>query len=183
MKLNPGGNAKLVSMGKSLQEEMKALLGPDGVLLYPSHPTVAPRHNSPICMPFNFAYTGEQLQPLCWVQAGLQHTSSLLQHGMLCCSSQSVSIPDSGCCSTERCFAAPEHGARIMLMLYSSVAFVAAVAVGQVQLMSDLEVRVYPAQKDGLTLLELLSLAATWELLDMHLLECSLGLSVWLSCH
>ncbi|XP_069723964.1 fatty-acid amide hydrolase 2 [Phaenicophaeus curvirostris] len=57
MKLNPGGNAKLVSMGKSLQEEMEALLGPDGVLLYPSHPTVAPRHHSPICMPFNFAYT------------------------------------------------------------------------------------------------------------------------------
>ncbi|NXW05325.1 FAAH2 hydrolase, partial [Fregetta grallaria] len=57
MKLNPGGNAKLVSMGKSLQEEMEALLGPDGVLLYPSHPTIAPRHHSPICMPFNFAYT------------------------------------------------------------------------------------------------------------------------------
>ncbi|KAM6353045.1 LOW QUALITY PROTEIN: fatty-acid amide hydrolase 2 [Alca torda] len=57
MKLNPGANAKLVSMGKSLQEEMEALLGPDGVLLYPSHPTVAPRHHSPICTPFNFAYT------------------------------------------------------------------------------------------------------------------------------
>ncbi|NWU90094.1 FAAH2 hydrolase, partial [Upupa epops] len=57
MKLNPGGNAKLVSMGKSLQEEVEALLGPDGVLLYPSHPTTAPRHHSPICMPFNFAYT------------------------------------------------------------------------------------------------------------------------------
>ncbi|NXI49647.1 FAAH2 hydrolase, partial [Chloroceryle aenea] len=57
MKLNPRGNAKLVSMGKSLQEEMEALLGPNGVLLYPSHPTTAPRHHSPICMPFNFAYT------------------------------------------------------------------------------------------------------------------------------
>ncbi|XP_068007965.1 fatty-acid amide hydrolase 2 isoform X2 [Melanerpes formicivorus] len=57
MKLNPSGNAKLVSMGKSLQEEMEALLGPDGVLLYPSHPITAPRHHSPICMPFNFAYT------------------------------------------------------------------------------------------------------------------------------
>ncbi|KFV71594.1 Fatty-acid amide hydrolase 2, partial [Struthio camelus australis] len=57
VKLNPGGNAKLVSMGKSLQAEMETLLGPDGVLLYPSHPTVAPRHHSPLCMPFNFAYT------------------------------------------------------------------------------------------------------------------------------
>ncbi|XP_063273002.1 fatty-acid amide hydrolase 2 isoform X1 [Prinia subflava] len=55
--LNLSGKAKLVSMGKSLQEEMEALLGPDGVLLYPSHPTIAPKHNSPICMPFNFAYT------------------------------------------------------------------------------------------------------------------------------
>ncbi|XP_064568988.1 fatty-acid amide hydrolase 2 isoform X2 [Zonotrichia leucophrys gambelii] len=55
--LNLSGKAKLVSMGKSLQEEMEALLGPDGVLLYPSHPTIAPKHHSPICMPFNFAYT------------------------------------------------------------------------------------------------------------------------------
>ncbi|XP_015715717.1 fatty-acid amide hydrolase 2 [Coturnix japonica] len=57
MKLSPSTNAKLVSMGKSLQAEMETLLGPDGVLLYPPHPTVAPRHNYPICMPFNFAYT------------------------------------------------------------------------------------------------------------------------------
>uniref|UniRef100_A0A8C6Z3H0 Fatty acid amide hydrolase 2 n=1 Tax=Nothoprocta perdicaria TaxID=30464 RepID=A0A8C6Z3H0_NOTPE len=57
VKLNSGGNAKLVSMGKSLQAEMETLLGPDGVLLYPSHPTVAPKHHSPLCMPFNFAYT------------------------------------------------------------------------------------------------------------------------------
>ncbi|XP_052528955.1 fatty-acid amide hydrolase 2 [Tympanuchus pallidicinctus] len=57
MKLSPSLNAKLVSMGKSLQAEMEKLLGPDGVLLYPPHPTVAPRHHYPICMPFNFAYT------------------------------------------------------------------------------------------------------------------------------
>lgn len=57
MKLSPSINAKLVSMGKSLQAEMETLLGPDGVLLYPPHPTVAPRHHYPICMPFNFAYT------------------------------------------------------------------------------------------------------------------------------
>uniref|UniRef100_A0A669PUZ9 Fatty acid amide hydrolase 2 n=1 Tax=Phasianus colchicus TaxID=9054 RepID=A0A669PUZ9_PHACC len=57
MKLSPSLNAKLVSMGKSLQTEMETLLGTDGVLLYPPHPTVAPRHHHPICMPFNFAYT------------------------------------------------------------------------------------------------------------------------------
>lgn len=66
VKLNRGANAKLVSMGKSLQAEMETLLGPDGVLLYPSHPTVAPRHHFPLCMPFNFAYTGEQLQLPLW---------------------------------------------------------------------------------------------------------------------
>ncbi|XP_073216683.1 fatty-acid amide hydrolase 2 isoform X3 [Lepidochelys kempii] len=57
MKLNPGGNAKLVSMGHSLRTEMMNLLGTDGMLLYPSHPIVAPKHYSPLGMPFNFAYT------------------------------------------------------------------------------------------------------------------------------
>ncbi|KAG6922318.1 fatty acid amide hydrolase 2, partial [Chelydra serpentina] len=57
MKLNPGGNAKLVSMGHSLRTEMMNLLGTDGMLLYPSHPIVAPKHHSPLGMPFNFAYT------------------------------------------------------------------------------------------------------------------------------
>uniref|UniRef100_A0A674I7H6 Fatty acid amide hydrolase 2 n=1 Tax=Terrapene triunguis TaxID=2587831 RepID=A0A674I7H6_9SAUR len=57
MKLNPGGNAKLVSMGHSLRTEMMNLLGTDGILLYPSHPIVAPKHYSPLGMPFNFAYT------------------------------------------------------------------------------------------------------------------------------
>ncbi|KAH1164941.1 fatty-acid amide hydrolase 2 isoform X1 [Mauremys mutica] len=57
MKLNPGGNAKLVSMGHSLRTEMMNLLGTDGMLLYPSHPIVAPKHYFPLGMPFNFAYT------------------------------------------------------------------------------------------------------------------------------
>ncbi|XP_014428851.3 fatty-acid amide hydrolase 2 isoform X2 [Pelodiscus sinensis] len=57
MKLTPGGNAKLVSMGRSLRTEMMNLLGSDGLLLYPSHPVVAPKHYSPLGMPFNFAYT------------------------------------------------------------------------------------------------------------------------------
>ncbi|XP_074864102.1 fatty-acid amide hydrolase 2 isoform X2 [Carettochelys insculpta] len=57
MKLSPGGNAKLVSMGCSLRTEMVDLLGTDGLLLYPSHPIVAPKHYSPLGMPFNFAYT------------------------------------------------------------------------------------------------------------------------------
>ncbi|KAJ6663255.1 hypothetical protein lerEdw1_010391 [Lerista edwardsae] len=50
-------NARLESMAQSLRAEMVNLLGGDGVLLYPSHPVVAPRHHAPLGMPFNFAYT------------------------------------------------------------------------------------------------------------------------------
>jgi len=115
MKLSPGVNAKLVSMGKSLREEMEALLGPDGVLLYPSHPTVAPRHHSPICMPFNFAYTGEQLRLLCW-GTGRGRGQALAAAGWgPGCLTRSVSVADCGLCSAERCLTAPGCGARIML--------------------------------------------------------------------
>uniref|UniRef100_A0A8D0HVX2 Fatty acid amide hydrolase 2 n=1 Tax=Sphenodon punctatus TaxID=8508 RepID=A0A8D0HVX2_SPHPU len=41
----------------SLRTELVNLLGSDGLLLYPSHPIVAPKHHSPLGMPFNFAYT------------------------------------------------------------------------------------------------------------------------------
>lgn len=41
-----------------LKGEMLELLGDDGVLLYPSHPKIAPYHSHPIFTPFNFAYTG-----------------------------------------------------------------------------------------------------------------------------
>ncbi|XP_034969196.2 fatty-acid amide hydrolase 2 [Zootoca vivipara] len=57
VKYSPKVNAKLASMAQSLQTEMVDLLGSDGVLLYPSHPVVAPKHHTPLGMPFNFAYT------------------------------------------------------------------------------------------------------------------------------
>lgn len=38
--------------------EIKDLLGDDGVLLYPTHPTPAPYHYEPLFKPFNFSYTG-----------------------------------------------------------------------------------------------------------------------------
>ena len=41
-----------------LKTELEDLLGSNDVLLYPSHPTVAPPHHKPIYTPFNFAYTG-----------------------------------------------------------------------------------------------------------------------------
>ncbi|XP_075691740.1 fatty-acid amide hydrolase 2 [Rhinoderma darwinii] len=56
--LNPKGNAKMIQKGKSLKEELNSLLGDDGILLYPSHSKIAPKHNEPLAMPFNFAYTG-----------------------------------------------------------------------------------------------------------------------------
>ncbi|KAM5146399.1 fatty-acid amide hydrolase 2 [Mantella aurantiaca] len=56
--MNPQGSAKMVQKGKNLKEELNTLLGDDGVLIYPSHPKIAPRHHEPLAWPFNFAYTG-----------------------------------------------------------------------------------------------------------------------------
>ncbi|XP_073429162.1 fatty-acid amide hydrolase 2 [Dendrobates tinctorius] len=56
--LNPEGSAKMIQKAKHLKEEITSLLGDDGILLYPSHPKIAPKHNEPLAMPFNFAYTG-----------------------------------------------------------------------------------------------------------------------------
>uniref|UniRef100_A0A6I9V9W4 fatty-acid amide hydrolase 2-B n=1 Tax=Bactrocera dorsalis TaxID=27457 RepID=A0A6I9V9W4_BACDO len=55
------GSSKYKHMVKKrdeLRTEMQELLGEDGVLLYPTHPTVAPYHNEPIFRPINFSYTG-----------------------------------------------------------------------------------------------------------------------------
>ncbi|XP_017485364.1 PREDICTED: fatty-acid amide hydrolase 2-B [Rhagoletis zephyria] len=55
------GSSKYKHMVKKrdeLRAEMQELLGDDGVLLYPTHPTVAPYHNEPIFRPINFSYTG-----------------------------------------------------------------------------------------------------------------------------
>ncbi|XP_062997953.1 fatty-acid amide hydrolase 2 [Elgaria multicarinata webbii] len=57
MNYNPKAATKVASMAQSLQTEMVNLLGNDGILLYPSHPMVAPKHHAPLGMPFNFAYT------------------------------------------------------------------------------------------------------------------------------
>lgn len=56
--INPKGSAKMIQKAKSLKEEMNSLLGDDGILLYPSHSKIAPKHHEPLAMPFNFAYTG-----------------------------------------------------------------------------------------------------------------------------
>lgn len=48
---------KLLTMCADLRKEIKELLGDDGVLLFPSHPTTAPYHSQPLLRPFNFVYT------------------------------------------------------------------------------------------------------------------------------
>ncbi|XP_055376958.1 fatty-acid amide hydrolase 2-A [Condylostylus longicornis] len=47
----------LVSKRDELLLEIKDLLGDDGVLIYPTHPTVAPYHTEPIARTLNFSYT------------------------------------------------------------------------------------------------------------------------------
>lgn len=48
----------ILKQKEELQKELEEVLGTDGVLLYPSHPLIAPKHHHPIFTPFNFAYTG-----------------------------------------------------------------------------------------------------------------------------
>ena len=48
---------KFVQMGKELKEELTGLIGPSGVMLYPSYSRVAPHHFVPLTLPFHFAYT------------------------------------------------------------------------------------------------------------------------------
>ncbi|XP_076828814.1 fatty-acid amide hydrolase 2-B [Brachyhypopomus gauderio] len=47
----------ILQQKEALQREMDELLGTDGVLLYPSHPLLAPRHHHLLFTPFNFCYT------------------------------------------------------------------------------------------------------------------------------
>jgi fatty acid amide hydrolase 2 len=54
--LLPSRGRKFAAMGRALREDLHALVG-DGVLFYPSFPSVAPRHNAPLLRPFQFAYT------------------------------------------------------------------------------------------------------------------------------
>ena len=46
-----------IQMAEELRQELESILGDDGVLLYPSHPTTALNHNVPLLFPFNFSYT------------------------------------------------------------------------------------------------------------------------------
>jgi fatty acid amide hydrolase 2 len=53
----PGRAARYVEMGRALRAEMLEAIG-EGVMLYPSYVSPAPRHYKPLMPPFNFVYTG-----------------------------------------------------------------------------------------------------------------------------
>lgn len=46
---------------EALQHDMDKMLGTDGVLLYPSHPLLAPKHHHPLFPIYNFSYTGDNI--------------------------------------------------------------------------------------------------------------------------
>jgi len=53
----PDKKDEYVARGRELREELVRRLGPDGVMLYPSYPTTAPRHHKPLLPPFQWLYT------------------------------------------------------------------------------------------------------------------------------
>ncbi len=56
-KMTPKRTKKFVEMGLELKEQIVKLIGPDGVMLYPSYPKPAPFHRQPLLMPFHWVYT------------------------------------------------------------------------------------------------------------------------------
>lgn len=53
----PSRARKAVEAGRTLYETLVDLIGPDGVMLYPSYSRVAPPHNAPLLRPFDWVYT------------------------------------------------------------------------------------------------------------------------------
>jgi fatty acid amide hydrolase 2 len=54
----PKRTARFVEAGRELRTEIIEAIGPDGVMLYPSYPTTAPRHNTPINLRFEYVFMG-----------------------------------------------------------------------------------------------------------------------------
>ena len=51
-------NKTAVKGFEKLEKEMAEMLDENSVMIYPSHPKIAPYHNQPILYPLNWAYTG-----------------------------------------------------------------------------------------------------------------------------
>lgn len=52
-----GARGEFIARGRALRETLARRLGADGVMLYPSYPTVAPKHGRPLWPPFRWVYT------------------------------------------------------------------------------------------------------------------------------
>jgi fatty acid amide hydrolase 2 len=56
--LSPSRKTRFYEMGEKLTEKLTQLLGQDGVILYPSFPTLAPQHYRTTFTPFHWIYAG-----------------------------------------------------------------------------------------------------------------------------
>ncbi len=54
----PLPHGRYLRLGATLRERLLEIMGPDGVLLYPSFTSPAPRHFQPLLRPFDYVYTG-----------------------------------------------------------------------------------------------------------------------------
>ncbi len=55
--LVPWRTKRFVEAGKALRKEIVRLMGPGGIMLYPSYSRPAPKHNVPLLTPFDWVYT------------------------------------------------------------------------------------------------------------------------------
>jgi fatty acid amide hydrolase 2 len=55
--LLPGYAEKMVAQTRELRHDVESLIEPGGVMLFPSFPKLAPKHNRPLYAPLDFAYT------------------------------------------------------------------------------------------------------------------------------
>lgn len=53
-----GVNRKALQSFEKMETEINELLDENSIIIYPSHPKIAPYHNQPLLYPFNWAYTG-----------------------------------------------------------------------------------------------------------------------------
>ncbi|MBI4508268.1 MAG: amidase [Deltaproteobacteria bacterium] len=53
----PEYRRQMLQLGREVRNELVDLIGPSGVLLYPSYPTLAPKHGIPMIQPFYWVYT------------------------------------------------------------------------------------------------------------------------------
>jgi fatty acid amide hydrolase 2 len=53
----PGRNRALLVRGDAMRRALHEAIGPEGIVLFPSFPSPAPRHGAPLLRPFHFVFT------------------------------------------------------------------------------------------------------------------------------